>query len=152
MGTSDVYASQARAAQRPASRGERYSGSRGSYLGGGIRAFQTALQQPGTDRFIERYLASSRAQAYRQRRGHACREASVKGPTIGFAGMTHLGLVSATAIASRGFATVCFDADAALIEKLKVGELPISEPDLAELLSANGTKQSFTPSIADLGK
>ena len=32
-------------------------------------------------------------------------------PVIGFAGMTHLGLVSATAVASRGFQTICYDAD-----------------------------------------
>ena len=30
-------------------------------------------------------------------------------PVVGFLGMTHLGLVSATAVASVGFETVCFD-------------------------------------------
>ena len=33
-------------------------------------------------------------------------------PVIGFAGMTHLGLVSASAAAGQGFRTVAFDADA----------------------------------------
>jgi UDPglucose 6-dehydrogenase len=47
-------------------------------------------------------------------------------PVVGFAGMTHLGLVSATAVASRGFPTVCYDADGALIGRLKRGELPIT--------------------------
>jgi UDPglucose 6-dehydrogenase len=76
----------------------------------------------------------------------------VSSPTIGFAGMTHLGLVSATVVASRGFPTICFDLDSSLIDRLKMGELPISEPDLAELLRANGKKQAFTSAIADLGQ
>jgi UDPglucose 6-dehydrogenase len=76
----------------------------------------------------------------------------VSGPLVGFAGMTHLGLVSATAVASRGFSTVCYDADAALIGRLQSGGLPISEPGLAELVRANGERQSFTSSVTDLGR
>ena len=71
-------------------------------------------------------------------------------PVVGFAGMTHLGLVSATVTASRGFPTMCFDPDPALIDKIKLGRLPVSEPDLPELLQANGKRQSFTAAIADL--
>ena len=37
----------------------------------------------------------------------------MKQPVVGFAGMTHLGLVSAASVAGRGFDVVCFDADAA---------------------------------------
>jgi len=74
----------------------------------------------------------------------------VSRPVIGFAGMTHLGLVSATVTASRGFPTICFDPDPALIDKIKLGQLPVSEPDLPELLQANGKRQSFTAAIADL--
>src|SRR4051812_6081738 len=72
-------------------------------------------------------------------------------PVVAFAGMTHLGLVSATAVASRGFSTVCYDADAALIWRLKAGELPVTEPDLNDLLRTNGKRQSFTSELADLG-
>jgi UDPglucose 6-dehydrogenase len=75
----------------------------------------------------------------------------VSRPVVGFAGMTHLGLVSATAIASRGFPTLCYDADAALIGRLKTGELPVTEPDLDNLLRANGARQSFTSALCDLG-
>jgi UDPglucose 6-dehydrogenase len=64
--------------------------------------------------------------------------------------MTHLGLVSATVTASRGFPTICFDPDPALIDEIKLGRLPVSEPDLPELLQANGERQSFTAAIADL--
>ncbi len=71
---------------------------------------------------------------------------------VGFAGMTHLGLVSATAVASRGFKTVCFDPNAELIANLKQGKLPVLEPDLDSLLAGNGTRQVFTSDIADLGQ
>jgi UDPglucose 6-dehydrogenase len=71
-------------------------------------------------------------------------------PVVGFAGMTHLGLVSATAITSAGFETVCFDIDPALIGRLKVGELPVVEPELPELLRSNGDRQTFTSAIGDL--
>jgi UDPglucose 6-dehydrogenase len=76
----------------------------------------------------------------------------VSNPTVGFAGMTHLGIVSAAAVAGRGFTSICFDPDASLVAKLKRGELPVSEPDLAELMRANGERQSFTAAIADLGR
>ena len=73
-------------------------------------------------------------------------------PVVGFAGMTHLGLVSATAIASRGFPVVCFDADKKLIARLQRGELPVLEPGLDDLVRANGGGQIFTALIADLGR
>jgi UDPglucose 6-dehydrogenase len=72
-------------------------------------------------------------------------------PVVAFAGMTHLGLVSATAVASAGFETVCFDKDAALIARLKKGDLPVVEPDLPELLRSNGRRQTFTSSVRDIG-
>jgi UDPglucose 6-dehydrogenase len=74
----------------------------------------------------------------------------VSTPIVGFAGMTHLGLVSATAVASRGFDTVCYDGDATLIERLKVGQLPVLEPGLSDLLRSNGERQTFTAAVDDL--
>jgi UDPglucose 6-dehydrogenase len=71
-------------------------------------------------------------------------------PVVGFAGMTHLGLVSAAAIAGAGFETVCFDADAALVERLRRGELPVTEPELDDLVRANGARQRFTAEVGDL--
>ncbi|MCG8356228.1 MAG: hypothetical protein MI920_11695 [Kiloniellales bacterium] len=65
-------------------------------------------------------------------------------PTIGFAGMTHLGLNSAVAAAERGFPTLCFDPDAGLSARLSRGELPIVEPDLPELLAKNAERLEFT--------
>src|SRR6516225_188167 len=76
----------------------------------------------------------------------------MKRPVVAFAGMTHLGLVSSAAIASAGFETICFDNDAKLIVSLAKGQLPIAEPDLAELIKANGARQKFTSSVSDLAR
>lgn len=69
---------------------------------------------------------------------------------VGFAGMTHLGLVSATAVAAKGFKTLCYDDDAALVGQLKAGRLPVVEPGLDKLVAANGAGQIFTNDLADL--
>jgi UDPglucose 6-dehydrogenase len=73
------------------------------------------------------------------------------GRVIGFAGMTHLGLVSACAAAEKGFRVVAFDADTRKIEALRRGELPVSEPDLPELLQKNAGRIAFTAELAELG-
>lgn len=70
---------------------------------------------------------------------------------VAFAGMTHLGIVSATAVASKGFRTLCYDPDRELIERLSAGELPVLEPGLEELRTVNGALQEFTADIDDIG-
>jgi UDPglucose 6-dehydrogenase len=70
--------------------------------------------------------------------------------TVAFAGMTHLGLVSATAVAARGFDVVCYDPDETLVSRLQHGDLPVSEPDLDALLGGNGDRQRFTSKLSDL--
>jgi len=62
--------------------------------------------------------------------------------------MTHLGLVSATSVAAKGFATRCYDPDRALVERLYKGEWSVHEPDLASLRQTNGDLQQF---FAELG-
>ena len=71
-------------------------------------------------------------------------------PVVGIAGMTHLGIVTGAAIASKGFATICFDTDAASIEALARGDLPIVEPGLDALLKAKAGSPSFTSDIGAL--
>ncbi len=71
-------------------------------------------------------------------------------PVIGFAGMTHLGINSAVAAAGRGFDTVCFDADAAGIARLKAGTLPVVEPGLPELLEQNKPRITYTADVGEL--
>ncbi|MGH9346432.1 MAG: UDP binding domain-containing protein [Vicinamibacterales bacterium] len=53
---------------------------------------------------------------------------------IGFAGLSHLGIVSSIAAAAKGLEVVAFDPDATLTAALARGELPLLEPGLAELL------------------
>lgn len=70
---------------------------------------------------------------------------------VGVAGMTHLGLNTASGIASKGFETVCYDGDQALVGRLQKGELPVVEPGLDDLVAGNGARQRFTAALADLG-
>ena len=51
---------------------------------------------------------------------------------IGFAGLSHLGIVSSIAAAAKGFDVVAFDPDADLIANLRENKLPVFEPDLDE--------------------
>ena len=73
-------------------------------------------------------------------------------PVVGFAGMTHLGLVSASAVAGAGFETICFDRDERLVANLQRGRLSVLEPGLPELIAANGARQTFSANAADLGR
>jgi UDPglucose 6-dehydrogenase len=65
-------------------------------------------------------------------------------PTVGFVGMTHLGLVSSVAAAERGFDVVCFDPDPALIGRIAQGILPVVEPQLEALAARNAQRLTFT--------
>jgi UDPglucose 6-dehydrogenase len=62
---------------------------------------------------------------------------------IGFAGLSHLGLVSAAAAAARGFDVMGFDADADLCRQLSAGELLVHEPGLPELLETHRARLSY---------
>jgi len=73
-------------------------------------------------------------------------------PVIGYAGMTHLGLLSASAAAAQGFRTVAFDAEAALVGRLKTGDLPVSEPGLPELIARHRRDLVFGADAAALGE
>ncbi len=72
--------------------------------------------------------------------------------SVGFAGMTHLGLVSAAAAAAKGFEVIGYDTDAKLVGALDKGDLPVLEPDLAELIAKNRMALSFTADPAALGR
>jgi UDPglucose 6-dehydrogenase len=73
-------------------------------------------------------------------------------PAIGFAGLTHLGLVSAVAAAAKGFRVVGFDGDAARVAAINAGRLPVLEPGLDELLARHRDKLTFANSPAALGR
>jgi len=69
---------------------------------------------------------------------------------VAFVGMTHLGLVSASAVAAKGFRTLCFDPNPSHISELKDLRLPVREPGLEDLIQANGERQVFTARWIDL--
>jgi len=71
---------------------------------------------------------------------------------VGFAGMTHLGIVSMAAAAARGFATIGYDADPDLIARLQRGAPPIAEPDLDEVLAAHRDRLAYAAALADLAQ
>lgn len=71
-------------------------------------------------------------------------------PVIGFAGMTHLGLVSGVSASEKGFSVVCFDSDAERVGALQRRQLPVSEPQLDALVEKNAAKLRFTSRIEDL--
>jgi UDPglucose 6-dehydrogenase len=71
-------------------------------------------------------------------------------PTIGFAGMTHLGVNSAAAALARGFDVVAYDGDPGSIRALEAGTPPVSEPQLAETLRQHAAKARYTHQVSDL--
>jgi len=71
---------------------------------------------------------------------------------IGFAGLSHLGIVSSAAAASKGFETLGFDLDSTLCQNLDTGTLPIHEVGLQELISNNKHNLEYTCSAPDLAQ
>lgn len=76
----------------------------------------------------------------------------MRAPTIGYAGMTHLGILSAAGAANKGFHTICFDPDAEVIGRLSRGDLPVIEPDLPELLQRCANLLAYTVDVTELAK
>jgi UDPglucose 6-dehydrogenase len=71
-------------------------------------------------------------------------------PKVAYAGMTHLGLCSAAAAASKGFATIGFSPDRDLVARLARGELPVVEPDLDDLIRGSGAGMRFSADASEL--
>lgn len=65
-------------------------------------------------------------------------------PRVGIAGMTHLGVNTAAAVAERGFSVTGYDPDSGLTASLASGRLPVSEPGLEELMTRNAQRLQFT--------
>jgi UDPglucose 6-dehydrogenase len=65
-------------------------------------------------------------------------------PIVAYVGMTHLGLCSAVAAASKGFEIRAVDRDVALVARLEAGQLPVVEPGLDDLLATHHTQIRFT--------
>ena len=63
-------------------------------------------------------------------------------PVIGYAGLTHLGLISSLAAAAKGFTTVGYDADTTLVSEVLDGQFRVVEPGLDDLFA--GAAPCFT--------
>src|SRR5262249_50888697 len=75
----------------------------------------------------------------------------VSAPVVGYVGMTHLGLCSAVAAASKGFATRAIDRDPALVARLEARPLPVVGPGLDGLLREHRARIRFSAEAGELG-
>ena len=69
---------------------------------------------------------------------------------IGVVGVGYVGLVTAVCLAHLGHEVACVDLDAAKIQVLRDGRVPIYEPGLDKLMADNAARLSFTTSYDEV--
>jgi UDPglucose 6-dehydrogenase len=71
-------------------------------------------------------------------------------PSIGVIGVGWVGLVTAACFAELGHRVIAVDIDAAKVDALSRGEVPIHEPGVEELLERNRERLRFTTEMAEV--
>ncbi len=69
---------------------------------------------------------------------------------IGFAGLSHLGIIYSMAAAARGFSVLAFDERPGLAEALALGNFSIAEPGLEEARYEHGERIHYTADPCEL--
>ena len=64
--------------------------------------------------------------------------------SLGFVGLSHLGLVSSIAAAEKGFNVIGYDDNKILVNDINNGDIKIVEPKLRYLLKKNTKNLNFT--------
>ena len=72
--------------------------------------------------------------------------------TIGFIGLSHLGLVSSISASEKGFNIIGYDDKSELIEKLNKGITELEEPNLIKIKNKNKRRIKFTNDPKNLNK
>ena len=71
---------------------------------------------------------------------------------IGFAGMTHLGIISSISAAANGYRIIGFQDNKKLVDELNNTILPIEEPQLDDLFKKHKEQLTFTNDVSLLSK
>src|ERR1700728_130745 len=74
---------------------------------------------------------------------------AAKAQPVGVIGAGYVGLVTAAGFAQLGSDVYCVDVDAAKIDQLERGEVPIYEPGLAEMIAENRERLHFATTLDD---
>jgi UDPglucose 6-dehydrogenase len=71
-------------------------------------------------------------------------------PIIGFAGLTHLGLVSSVCTAAKGLHVVGYDPNTTRVADIAAGRLPVIEPGLDDLAARHAERLTYSAELAAL--
>jgi len=71
---------------------------------------------------------------------------------IGFAGLTHLGIISSVAVAAKGYCVIGYHDNTELISQLNKGDFPVQEPQLDPLFLENRKRITFSADAAVLSE
>ena len=70
--------------------------------------------------------------------------------TIGFAGLSHLGIIQSIATAARNFSVLACDERPGVAEDLSAGRFPISEPGLDDAFREHHQRITYSADLASL--